>query len=41
MEAVGIDVFKLVKKVGWEAYPLMDNLDLVPCAISVGIVFIY
>jgi len=41
MEAVGIDVFKLVKKVGWEAYPLMDKLDLIPCAISVGIVFIY
>jgi len=41
MEAIGIDVFKLVKKVGWEAYPLMDKLDLAPCAISVGIVFIY
>lgn len=41
MEAIGIDVFKLVKKVGWEAYPLMDKLDLIPGAISVGIVFIY
>jgi len=41
MEAISIDVFKLVKKVDWEAYPLMGKLDLVPCAISVGIVFIY
>jgi len=41
MEAMSIDVFKLVKKVGWEAYPLTGKLDLIPCAISVGIVFIY
>ena len=41
MEAISIDVFKLVKKVGWEVYPLMGKLDLVPRAISVGIVFIY
>jgi len=41
MEAMGIDVFDVVKKVGWEAYPLMDELQLVPHAISVGIVFIH
>lgn len=40
MEAVGIDVIDLLKKVGWEAYPLLDDLSLVPCAVSVGIVFI-
>jgi predicted metal-binding protein len=41
MEAVGIDVFDVIKKVGWGAYPLMDELDLIPHAISVGIVFIH
>ena len=41
MEAMGIDVVKLVNKVGWEVYPLVDDLSLVPCAITVGIVFIY
>lgn len=40
MEALGIDVIHLVNKVGWEAYPLLDDLSQVPCAISVGIVFI-
>lgn len=41
MEAVGIDVLDLIHKVGWEAYALLDDLSLVPCAITVGIVFIY
>lgn len=41
MEAVGIDVFDLINKVGWSAYPLVDELKDIPCAISVGIVFIY
>ncbi len=41
MEAVGIDVIDLINRVGWEAYPLLDNLSEVPCAITVGIVFIY
>jgi predicted metal-binding protein len=41
MEAVGIDVFDVIKKVGWQAYPLTDELDLVPHAVSVGIVFIH
>ena len=41
MEAVGIDVVDLTNKVGWEAYALLDNLSLIPCAITVGIVFIY
>lgn len=40
MEAVGIDVVALINQVGWEAYALVDDLSLVPCAISVGIVFI-
>jgi predicted metal-binding protein len=40
MEAMGIDVISLINDVGWEAYPLLDDLSLVPCAISVGIVFI-
>ena len=40
MEAMGIDVTSLINKVGWNVYALVDNLDSVPCAISVGIVFI-
>jgi len=41
MEALGIDVTSLINKVGWDVYPLVDNLDIIPCAISAGIVFIY
>ncbi len=40
MEAMGIDVISLINKVGWEAYALLDDLSLVPCAITVGIVFV-
>jgi len=41
MEAVGIDVVDLINKAGWEAYALLHDLSLVPCAVTVGIVFIY
>lgn len=41
MEAYGIDVFDLIRKVGWQAYPLLDDLGAIPCAITVGLVFIY
>jgi len=42
MEAVGIDVCDLVNKVGWKIYPIYRRVDpeSVPCAVSVGIVFI-
>jgi predicted metal-binding protein len=40
MEAVGIDVVSLVRKVGWEIYALAGDLDAIPCAITVGIVFV-
>jgi len=40
MEAVGIDVLDLVNKAGWQAYALLDDLQQVPCAITVGIVFV-
>jgi predicted metal-binding protein len=40
MEAMGIDVIDLINKVGWQSYALLDDLSKVPCAISVGIVFI-
>ncbi|MFH1382931.1 MAG: DUF2284 domain-containing protein [Chloroflexota bacterium] len=40
MEAAGIDVIDLVNKVGWDAYALVDDLSQIPCAITVGIVFI-
>jgi len=43
MEAVGIDAYGLATKVGWEIYPIYNGVDpnLVPCASSIGIVFIY
>jgi predicted metal-binding protein len=41
MEAVGIDVISLLNKVGWQAYALLDDLSIVPCAVTVGIVFIF
>lgn len=41
MEAMGIDVTSLINQAGWELYALLDNLDIVPCAITAGIVFIY
>jgi len=44
MEGVGIDVFHLVTKVGWDVYPIaVRDVDpeSVGCAISVGIVFIH
>jgi predicted metal-binding protein len=40
MEAMGIDVVDIIKKVGWDAYPLMDELEKTPCATSVGLVLI-
>lgn len=44
MEGVGIDVFDLVTKVGWDIYPLaVRDVDpeSIGCAISVGVVFIH
>ncbi len=44
MEAMGVDVFGLVTKIGWEVFPLAakePNPEAIPCAISVGLVFIY
>ena len=40
MEAMGIDVIDLINKADWQSYALLDDLNKVPCAISVGIVFI-
>lgn len=44
MEGVGIDVFNIASKVGWEIYPLGPkdiDPEEVPCALSVGLVLIY
>jgi predicted metal-binding protein len=43
MEAVGMDVYGLVTRVGWEIYPIYRsvNPEVVPRALSVGIVFVY
>jgi len=40
MEAAGIDVVLLTRSVGWDMYALVDDLSQVPCAITVGIVFV-
>lgn len=41
MEAMGIDVIQLINKVGWDAYALLGDPATIPCAISVGIVFVH
>ena len=43
MEAVGINVFGLVARVGWKIYPIYRsvNPEAVPCANSVGLTFIW
>jgi len=44
MEAVGIDAYRLATEVGWDIYPVAHrNVELssIPCAISLGIVFVY
>ncbi len=44
MEAVGMDVFDLATKVGWDVYPLgykKADPKLVPCASACGIIFIH
>jgi len=40
IEAMGIDVMNLINEAGWSAYALLDDLSIVPCAITVGLVFI-
>jgi len=30
-----------VNEAGWESYALLDDLSQIPCAVTVGIVFIY
>jgi len=40
MEAMGIDVVDLINKAGWESYALLDELSEIPCAVTVGIIFI-
>ncbi len=40
MEAVGMDVVALINKAGWQSYALLDDLSVIPCAITVGLVLI-
>lgn len=43
MEGVGIDVFDLTVKAGWDIYPVASreaDKESIPCALSIGIVFI-
>jgi predicted metal-binding protein len=43
MEAVGMDVYRLVTRVGWEIYPIYRSVNPaeVPRALSVGILFVH
>lgn len=43
IESAGMDVYGLLAKVGWDIYPIYRtvNPELVPCANSVGLVFVY
>jgi predicted metal-binding protein len=43
MEAVGIDVYGLATRVGWEIYPIYRSVNPaeVPRALSVGILFVH
>jgi predicted metal-binding protein len=40
IEAMGIDVVDLARRVGWEIYALVDDLSAIPCAVTVGMVLI-
>ncbi|MBN1374569.1 MAG: DUF2284 domain-containing protein [Dehalococcoidia bacterium] len=41
MEAMGIDVIDIMKKAGWEIYPLSGEMNKASFAISVGLVIVY
>ena len=44
MEGVGIDVYDIATRVGWDVYPVAirdADPDSIECAISVGIVFVF
>jgi len=43
MEAVGMDVFRMATKAGWDVYPIGASIDPseVPFGAVYGIVFIY
>lgn len=43
MEAMGIDAYRLVRKAGWDIYPIYRSVEpeVVPRALSVGILFIH
>ncbi|MBI5032476.1 MAG: DUF2284 domain-containing protein [Chloroflexi bacterium] len=40
MEAAGMDVVSMINKAGWQSYALLDDFSVVPCAVTVGIVFV-
>lgn len=42
MEAVGLDVFGLAARLGWDIYPIgkQTNRDAVPCGLRVGLVLV-
>jgi hypothetical protein len=38
---MGIDVVELIDEAGWSAYALLDDLSTIPCAVTVGLIFIH
>ncbi len=40
MEAMGINVVKLINDAGWSSYAMLDDLNNAPTATTVGVVFI-
>jgi predicted metal-binding protein len=41
IEAMGINITELLNEAGWATYALLDDLQKMPKAITVGLVFIY
>jgi len=43
IECLGVDVFRLVTRVGWNIYPIYRSVNPkeVPRALAVGIIFVY
>jgi hypothetical protein len=42
MEAVGIDVYRMVVSAGWDIYPIGSNAkpEEIPCGVLAGIIIV-
>jgi hypothetical protein len=43
MEAVGIDVYKMIVSAGWTVYPIRSDAkpEEIPCGVLAGIVIVH